>query len=163
MKRRNIIIVIILAITAFNISALATIFYYNRQAAVKQDSPFQLPDSHYARWFEDELNLDNDQFEVFRNANRNYHHSGQEILDEMQMIRIDILNELDKKTPDRKLLANYADQIGKLHTELKNLTIQYYLQMKEACNESQKEKLHAIFKSMLDEEGNAGIPDNSSK
>ena len=51
-----------------------------------------------------------------------------------------------------------AKEIGELHTRLKNVTIDYYIGMKTAADEQQKEKLNEIFRSMLKQNEDVKLP-----
>ena len=59
---------------------------------------------------------------------------------------------------DTIILNKLSKDLGNLHTELKNLTIQYYLDMKEVCNEKQKVKLFQLFKTMVNSNGSITMP-----
>lgn len=173
MKKRDILIIIISAITIFNLSALATIFFtqYYRKTKTQtvenetdikptSETGVGLPDGRYALWFREQLHLDNEQFEVFRSANRKYHQEGATILDELNTTRTAIVDELGREIPDEGELKYLAQRVGELHVQLKELTIAYYLTMKDACRPEQKIRLYEIFKAMTDAEGNAAIPGN---
>ena len=69
-----------------------------------------------------------------------------------------MVDELGKPEPDRELLNSLTKEIGELHTQLKNATIDYYLDMKTICDESQKVKLNEIFKSMLKQNEDVKLP-----
>lgn len=171
MTKRNIIIIIVVAVTVFNVSALATVLFMRFQtkndASVIQEteseqeelSKIELPQGRYALWFRDQLRLNNEQFDVFRNANRKYHQQGAAILDELAATRNGIVTELGKEYPDEGELKYLSERIGELHVQLKELTINYYLSMKEVCTPEQEQKLYEIFKAMTDAEGNANIPE----
>ena len=59
MKKRTIILIILIALTVFNISALITIFFIKplQEKTVKAEEHIQVPTERYALWFRDELKL----------------------------------------------------------------------------------------------------------
>ena len=80
----------------------------------------------------------------------------------METNRNDLLTELGKEKSDTIILNILSKDLGYLHTELKNLTIQYYLGMKEVCNEKQKVKLFQTFKAMINSNDNITMPEEKN-
>ena len=70
---------------------------------------------------------------------------------------------MGKKNPSTDKLNSISENIGELHTELKELTISYYLDMKEVCDESQQEKLNEIFISMSKSKEDVALPQRGPK
>jgi 3-methyladenine DNA glycosylase AlkC len=69
-----------------------------------------------------------------------------------------MITELDKETSDQNTLETISNDIGKLHSELKKVTIDYYMKMKAECNEEQQKKLNEIFMSMLKKNEDVKLP-----
>lgn len=153
-------IIVILALT--NISIVGTIvnrvyFQDNRVQNNKLD-PIDIPESHLGRFFRDALDLTYDQHQEFRNFRQNFHEQANVITLKMQVKRNQIINELGKENSDKIYLDSLAHEIGYLHTELKHLTFEYYLEMKNVCTPEQTEKLFHIFKAMINQEIEMKIP-----
>ncbi len=162
MKTKNKIliwIIIILAVT--NISTVGTIIYHNyfpekiENCNDNDTNKIKVPDTQLGRFFRDELNLTYEQHQKFRIYRQNFHYKASNITNKMQKLRNDMLNELKKENSDTVYLHKLAKDLGTLHTELKHLTFEYYLEMKNECNDEQKEKLYQIFNSMMNK--NTGI------
>ena len=84
------------------------------------------------------------------------------LLEKMDENRNDILTELGKETSDTMNLKKLSKDLGYLHAELKNLTMNYYLDMKAICNEKQKVKLFQIFKNMVNLNGDISMPEEKN-
>ncbi|MBN1986431.1 MAG: periplasmic heavy metal sensor, partial [Prolixibacteraceae bacterium] len=106
------------------------------------------------------LNLRFEQMETFRQLNRNFNQNAWQINHNLEVLRIEMVEEMGKENPDQAKLASISRQIGELHTNLKNETIAYYLAMKSECDESQREKLNEIFMSVLQQNEDVKLPQN---
>ncbi|MCF6167247.1 hypothetical protein [Lutibacter sp.] len=160
-KNTKILLGIITLLVLFNLTIIGTIlFKKNITASYKEQDKKEIviPTKHLGRFFRKELNLSFKQHRKFQNIRHQYHQDSDEIIKKMDSIRTQIIVELGKEKSDTIILNNLSKDLGNLHTELKNLSIRYYLNMKEVCNEKQKVKLFKIFKSMVNTEGNISMP-----
>jgi hypothetical protein len=123
-----------------------------------KNSPVDLPDTQRTLFFTKALMLDSDQQSAFREVNWNYGRQTRKISEAMSQLREQLLNALDQQEPDTALLNNLSDQIGRKHTELKKLTITYYLGLKSICNTDQKKALFNMFQKLLSPESNVNVP-----
>jgi len=89
---------------------------------------------------------------------RNYNRTAWEITHQLERLRAEMVEEMGKPEADRQRLDEITKEIGELHTRLKNVTIDYYMGMKTASDEEQKEKLNEIFKSMLKQNEDVKLP-----
>ncbi len=71
----------------------------------------------------------------------------------MHQLRRLMVDEMASENPDTTLLNNIASEFGSLHKEMKKLTMEYYFNLKSVSDEAQKERLHYMFRDMLDPEG----------
>ncbi len=143
-KNTKILIGIIVLLILLNITIVGTILYNKNEVAnykVQDKKEIVAPSNHLGRFFKEELNLSNKQHREFQDIRHQYHQNSDIILKKMEINRNDLLTELGKEKSDTIILNRLSNDLGYLHTELKNLTIQYYLDMKEVCNEKQKIKL----------------------
>ena len=60
-------------------------------------------------------------------------------------------------------MLTQAKEIGNLHTELKQLTYNYYLEMKNICSDEQKKKLLMIFKTMTNQGSKMIMPNRNRR
>jgi Spy/CpxP family protein refolding chaperone len=153
---------VIVVLLATNLS-MGISFLYHKQQDKKfmeklENTSMKVPSERRARFFREQLNLDEEQLGEFRELNRNYNRAAWEITHRLEELRIDMVKELGKKNSDKKALKVISEQIGELHKNLKNKTIGYYLGMENVCNNKQREKLNDIFISMLKKNENISLP-----
>ncbi len=165
MKRRynrSILIWIIVILALTNLSTIGTILYraYFQESTVQYDNSehIEIPNSRIGRFFRDELNLNYEQHQQFRNFRQKFHREANILADEMQLRRNELMIELRKEKSDSICLHKLAREIGNLHSELKHLTFEYYLEMKNVCTDEQKEKLFQIFNSMTNQGNEFKMP-----
>ncbi len=156
--------VVILAAT--NLS-MGLSFWYHRQqdkkAAEIQAQKVEMPSDQRTRFFREQLNLQPDQVDSFRNLNRDYNRSARRISNRMTDLRVEMVDEMGKDVSDSVKLHSISSEIGELHKNLKDLTIDYYLDMKEVCNEEQQDKLNEIFLSMTKSKEDVSLPQRGGR
>ena len=153
---------VIVILLATNLS-MAVTFLYHKQQDLKvskqvQETALEVPSEQRTRFFREQLNLVPEQVDLFRELNRNYNRTAREITHQLESLRAGMVEEMGKPEADRQRLDEITKEIGELHTRLKNVTVDYYMGMKTACNEEQKEKLNEIFRSMLKQNENIKLP-----
>lgn len=160
-KYRSLIWIIVILV-ATNLSTIGS-FYYHRitelkAAEVKQDEQTNIPGEQRTRFFRDELNLDADQINQFREINRTFNRTARGIEMDLDQLRKNMINELGTQNPDSARLEQIAFEIGENHQKLKKVTITFYLNMKKICTEEQQAKLHEIFQAMLNKDLQINLP-----
>lgn len=123
----------------------------------------EIPSEQRTRFFREQLNLHTDQIEIFRELNRNFNRKGNIINADLQRLRIEMVEELGKKNPDSNQLDSISTEIGNLHAQLKKVTIEYYIEMKENCDEEQQKKLNEIFMSILEKDEDVSLPQRGGR
>ncbi len=161
-NRYRILIWVIAILMATNLS-MGISFLYHKQQDKKlleriDEETIDLPSQQRTRFFREQLNLEPDQVEIFRELNRNFNRTAWQINHQLERLRIDMVNELGREKPDEKRLVTVTKEIGELHTLLKDETIDYYLAMKEVCTEEQQNKLNELFLSVLHNHENVRLP-----
>lgn len=156
---------IIVLLILLNLTIVGTILY-NKSGIinykVQNNKEIAMPNNHLGRYFRDELNLTNKQHIEFQNIRHQYHENSDSIIEKMDKNRNDLLTELGKEKSDTITLNKLSQDLGSLHIELKKLTIQYYLNMKEVCNEKQKVKLFQTFKAMVNSNDIISMPEEKN-
>lgn len=160
-KCRSLIWIIVILV-ATNLSTIGS-FYYHRtaelkSAEVKQNEQTNIPGEQRTRFFRDELDLDVDQIDQFREINRTFNRTARGIEMNLAQLREDLINELGTQNPDSTHLDRMAVEIGENHRELKQVTTTFYLDMKMICTEEQQVKLYEIFQSMLNKDNQVNLP-----
>ena len=158
----HILVWIIVILVATNLS-MAVSFLYHKQQDRKQleqaeEENIELPAQQRTRFFREQLNLGPQQIDIFRELNRNFNRNAWQINHSLERLRIDMVDELGKEKPDEKILESISREIGELHTQLKNETIDYYLSMKEVCTDGQQQKLNELFMSVLQKNEDVRLP-----
>ncbi len=159
----RILIWIIVVLLATNLS-MGISFLYHKQQDKKfmeqlEEAAIEVPSERRTRFFREQLNLQYEQMDMFRELNRNYNQTAWRVTHQLEALRADMVRELGKENPKQKTLESISKQIGELHTKLKKETIDYYLKMKEVCNEEQQIKLNEIFMSMLKKNEDVSLPE----
>lgn len=158
----RILIWAVVILFASNLS-MGVSFLYHKQQDKKfvqqlEETTIEVPSERRTRFFRDQLNLDRDQLELFREQNREFNRTAWQITHRLESLRAEMVRELGKENPNRKTLDSISKNIGELHTNLKQETIDYYLQMNEVCTEQQQIKLNEIFISMLKKNEDVSLP-----
>ncbi|MCL5129246.1 Spy/CpxP family protein refolding chaperone [Algibacter sp. L4_22] len=164
-KNTKILTGIIVLLTLLNLAIVGTILYNKRGVTnytVQDNQELVMPTNHLGRFFREALNLSNKQHRAFQKIRHQYHENSDIIIEKMDKNRNDLLTELGKEKSDTITLNKLSKDLGSLHTELKNLTIQYYLNMKESCNEKQKVKLFQTFKAMVNSNDIISMPEEKN-
>jgi len=165
MVNRNtyrILIWVSIILLATNLS-MGISFVYHKQQDKKfmeqlEEAAIEVPSERRTRFFKEQLNLGREQMDLFRELNREFNRTAWRITHQLEALRIEMVRELGKEKPRQKSLDSISQNIGELHTDLKNETIKYYLKLKEACNEEQQIKLNEIFISMLKKNEDVSLP-----
>ena len=160
-KHRTLIWIIVILV-ATNLSTIGS-FYYHRitemkATKVKQDEQTNIPGEQRTRFFRDELNLDANQIDQFREINRTFNRAARNIETNLALLREELITELGTQNPDSTHLNQIATEVGNNHRELKQVTSNFYLNMKKICTAEQQTKLHEIFQSMLNKDNQVNLP-----
>ncbi len=153
---------IIAILIATNLS-MGISFLYHKQQDKKfmnqiEEAAIKVPSERRTRFFREQLNLDSGQLTQFRELNRSYNKTAWQISHQLEVLRREMVQELGRENSNKKVLKSISSQIGELHSELKDKTIDYYLEMKKVCNEEQRNKLNEIFISMLKKNEDVSLP-----
>ncbi len=160
----KILVGIIALLALLNLTIVGTILYkkntISHQVKQKQVSKSDIivPNNHLGRFFKKELNLSYQQHRKFQKIRQEYHQNTGIVIKKMDAVRTNIITELGKEKSDTIILNLLSKKLGNLHTQLKNLSIHYYLDMKAVCNPNQKTKLYKIFKPIVNSKRNAIMP-----
>ena len=157
-------VIVILAATSLS---MGTSFWFHKQqdkkAAGQQNTQIEMPSEQRTRFFREQLELRQEQMDIFRDLNRDYNRSARRISMQLEELRIKMVEEMGTKNPSQDELNSISENIGNLHSDLKKVTIQYYLDMKEVCDEDQQEKLNEIFLSMSKSKDDVSLPQRGGK
>lgn len=154
-NRYQLLIWAIVVLAVMNISTIVTLVYHKYQSG--QENPVTNDpklaelnaDRFSGRYFRDELKLDNLQMEKFKVINPAFRPKAKWITLELAEKRKEMLREMVATPSDTIRLNNLSDSIGLLHSRLKKITFQYYLELKGICTKEQQIRLEKIFGEMF--------------
>lgn len=146
--------VIILAV--LNITTFITIGYHvynqNKTEVITDTTSTKSANSvvnYNGRYFKEYLGSNVEQMEKFRQFNPTFRQEVKTIILELKEKRTQMFNTMIKPNPDTIFLNQNAENIGNLHSKLKKITYQYYLNIKEICDKKQQVKLDTLFKELF--------------
>lgn len=156
-NKKRLLIAAIILLLVINISALATfLFTTNLKQKRFEDvrkTREQIEFNGMHKFLKDELKLNEEQFQIFREAGKKYFRQNREIAQKLDDKRLEFINELTSNQPDDIMLDKISREIGELHYELKKNTIDHYFDLKKICNPEQQKTMDKLFMQMIQKEG----------
>ncbi len=152
---KSILIFLIIFLLGTNIALIVSFQLHKRNEIVNNKPNIEVPDNQIGKFLYNELNLDSNQQDMFREYRRKYNCSANKAISEMNSIRNNMALELNSVKPDRKKLNNLSYKLGEKHKELKGYTFDYYFNMQRVLNKDQQKKMVDIFQAMLTDSGDA--------
>jgi len=153
MSKTKILWLAILFLLTINIVTIIAGYKYASKEAEAKEENVVVPLGQRVNFFRDQLDLSQEQRSLFMDAARRFNQDAVRLTGDIKAARYEMYDEMAKSDPDHEKLDELADGIGDLHRQLKESTIVYYMKLKDACNEAQQEKLHKIFRTMANPEG----------
>lgn len=161
-NKYRILVWVIVILIATNLSTIGSFFYHREHemkgSEIEKEDQTSIPGDQRTRFFRDELNLNEDQIDQFREINRAFNHSARIIETNLSQLRQELIQELGSQQSDTTKLNALALQVGEDHRKLKLVTIDFYRDMKNLCNSDQQEKLNHIFQDMLNSNNQVNLP-----
>lgn len=155
MNKTAIYIMIIIFLLVTNAATIIATLSMDDQKQ-EEDVPapvIDLPRDNRIGFFHNQIGISDQQRRIFRQYNREFNQKAGELSAQMRDLRQYMVDEMASERPDTALLNSIASQFGSLHEKMKKLTMEYYFNLKSVSNEQQKERLHFMFRDMLDPEG----------
>jgi Spy/CpxP family protein refolding chaperone len=153
MNKIRILLLISLFLLTTNIATIISGLKYSSVAKKAEEGKTEIPLSRRIGFFEEQLGLTQEQRNQFMKYNQAFNQEARRTTTKIEDLRYQMIDELARKNPDQAKLINICSQIGDLHSQLKQTTISYYLDMKNICNGEQQNQLHELFKVMADPQG----------
>ena len=164
-NKHSLMVWAIVILAVMNISTGITIAYHQRQSKKMEMNPAtdqkQLEansEKFSGRYFRDQLNLNNEQMDKFREMNPIFRPKARDITIELVHKRKQMLFEMAAVKSDTSRLNALSDSIGILHRNLKIITYRYYLDIKGICDLEQQKKLEQLFGDMFTNDAPMGFP-----
>lgn len=149
-----------------NITVLIFLFYNDQKKSRQISCPYVQHNTvpHNGRFMKERLNLNEEQFNKFLIARRDFQNSAWSIRDRLNASRMEFIQELATKVPDTNKVRLLSKEIGDLHYLLKIETSYYYLNLKNICTVEQQDELNNFFMMMLrNEESDFNDKEQSGK
>jgi len=153
MNRTKLLIWIIIVLVAINLAALISGVAYSMKRRNEPPARTGIPFNQRADFFYEQLGLTSDQRNQFFVFNKEFNQDARLIADKMNSLRYTLIKEMARSNPDRSKLDEICTNIGSLHSELKEITVDYYLKMKSICDPQQQKLLNELFEMMLEPDG----------
>ena len=155
-NRYKVMVWAIVILALMNITTFLTILYNRdgsgRQATTPEKAPIgtEVTSPQYSgRYFRDQLGLNNEQMRRFVDINPAFRQGVRSANIELDRKRNRMFTEMNSESCDTGRLNSLSDSIGILHSDIKKLTYRYYLDLRDICNEQQKEKLAQMFSEIF--------------
>ena len=135
-------------LVVLNLTTIATIWIHNSRDKSEQESIVVDPVQNIrvnGRYFRQEIGFDNDQMQIFRNANRAFQPTARKLLAQLDSLKMISFEEINKQQPDTIQLNLIATEIGNCHSDLKRETHRFYLTILSISTAEQSEKIKATF------------------
>jgi len=167
MEKKNLLIGLILFLVVTNVATILTVVLHiqkqNRETvssgvSVPSGEISELPGTRGANFMAERLGLQPEQRDSFRQASWTYNSQARIINQELVDLRDQLLQEMDRKSPDPARLDALSEQIGINHKNLKRLSVEHYLALKSFCTDEQKQGLFELFRTILNEGENFTVP-----
>lgn len=152
MNKTKILLLIILFLLVTNIATIITGIISSSDRGQAEDVQ-ETATGTKINFFAGQLGLSEGQKSDFMRFNRTFNRDAHLITSGIEDLRFRMIDEMASPEPDRKILDSICTEIGIRHTLLKKETVDYYLNLKNICNEGQKEQLHGLFREMSDPDG----------
>ena len=110
----------------------------------------QQEDRGFEYFIKRRLQLDQEQFRQFKKLHEENMESMKKIAQELGQKRDTLMRELAGENPDSSKMDRLAREIGDLHTQLKQNTIDHFTKMKAFCRPEQRKKLNKMIMEMSD-------------
>ncbi len=136
--------VILLAL--LNVSTIVTILISSDNPA-PEDTIIIDPESSplSGRYLRSELGFSNKQMDFYREESREFRHRANDIIHNLNLYKQKLYEEIHSPDPSRSNTKLYSDSIGIAHSQLKQVTTDFYLKLRDNCTPDQKQRLHEIF------------------
>lgn len=134
-----------LALLIVNITALATLLLSRPSAA---DEP-QQRDIRSVGFLRQQLHLSDQQFEEVTALSERTFRKYNTTLDLLCQANLALLEEMTRTQPDQIQLRRLTQRIGRMHTNLKNLTVEYFESVRSICTQEQHAQLASLFRVMM--------------
>ncbi len=155
-KTTKILIWVIVLLALLNLTTIGTILYQNYQKKADSEEiivPSTNTSPINGRFFRKELGFDDMQMDKFRALNHPFQEAARVLIFDIDSMKREMFIELNKSNVDSLKVNDLAIKIGEHHAQLKHQINDFYLGLKNICNEEQAIKLKNAFEPLFYEDG----------
>ncbi|MDR2908231.1 MAG: hypothetical protein LBU91_09630 [Bacteroidales bacterium] len=162
MDKHKILCWVICLLVILNVSTIVTIVYKNLQTQAHEQTTVVIEAgtvSLSGQYFCQMLELCPEQKCQFCPRHKVFRAKAGKITENIDNAKRAMFQEMHRPNPDLESLDEISEEIGNLHEELKNITVDFYLSVREVCETpEQKKKLKDLFAPLFDDTyNNTGI------
>lgn len=99
------------------------------------------------------IGFDKVQQQQFLSMEDDYRQKLSLLKEQLSANEVSIMVELKKKNPNRQLLQDLSQEVGEVHTTIKELTIEHFLAIKGICTPEQEDKISILFSRLQERSG----------
>lgn len=134
-----------LALLIVNITALSTLLLVRPTAADSQDNR----DIRSVGFLREQLQLTDQQYEQVMVLSERTFRKYNTTMDLLCQANLTLLDEMAQQEPDQEQLRRLTLRIGRMHTNLKNLTVEYFEAVRSICTQEQNAQLASLFRVIM--------------
>lgn len=136
-----------MALALLNIATIGTIIFHMVQEKQQNVPAINTGNGNMlnGRFFRNDIGFNTEQMENFRTYYHPFRMQTKEIVGAIDSLKSRLFTELQKENADTLIIKNLSTEIGDLHGTLKEVTANFYLQIKETATEEQKQELNKAF------------------
>jgi hypothetical protein len=152
MTRNRILIWAVLILLAVNIATVISALRYSGRVRSDELARSEAMADARVMFFTERLQLDERQNREFIQLNRTFNQRAGRKASRLDVLRRNMIEELARPEPDMEKVGSITEEIGLVHSALKQETATYYLDLKNVCTPEQQERLREMFMVMSDPE-----------
>jgi hypothetical protein len=155
-KTTKILVWVIVLLALLNLTTIGTILYQNYHKKAENEDiivPSTNTTPINGRFFRKELGFDDMQMDKFRALNHPFQEAARVLIFDIDAMKREMFTELNKSDIDTLKVDELEKKIGEHHAQLKHQINDFYLGLKDICNEEQAIKLQNAFEPLFYEDG----------
>ena len=98
----------------------------------------------------EKLQLSDQQAQEFEQIRNEHFMRTRRLQDDMHKIRLDMLDETFELEPDDLQIEKLLSELGEMQNQFEKNLFQHFQELKDACNEQQREQLQLMLRNLID-------------
>ena len=145
--KNSIIIGVLVLSVAVNLAIVGTMWFYKPKPEqnVPGQNEIKRPSTNHSQVIANNLNFNKEQEDRFNKMRAGYTEQTRNNKIALKNHYNKIMDELKQEEPQRQLLDSLAKEVGKLHEEQQQSTINHFIALREVCSPEQYDQLQRMF------------------